>query len=886
MKNRIVSMSLAVMLALSVGLIGCGGEGVPEVTEYTLTISSAEGGSVTGPGEGTFAYDEGEKVNLVAKPDEDCQFVNWTGDIGEIADAEDATTTIAMNADYVITANFEQVNAEELFAGGDGTEGDPYRLVNWCHLNNVRYFLSAHYMLMNDLDSATAGYEELASATANGGKGWETIGSVFVDPLFSLDIIDPVDSFTGSLDGQGHDVGDLFIDRAGEDGVGLFGCVVEAVIKNIGVVNAEVTGHICVGALLGAVFWGSTVNNSYSSGNVTGGAFVGGLIGQNSATVSNSHFSGNVTGENQYVGGLVGGSGGIVNSSYSTGTVTGESVVGGLSGGNWLSVSNCYSTGDVIGEAIVGGLVGLNHVGTVSHSYSTGTVTGEWNVGGLVGEHHDGTVSNSHYSYGEVLINGRNMITVGALSEEDFDKWVRNDRFLDINERLSQQDGYYLINSASDLKQLLAFGQDGLLKFRLTNDLNLDDEPDFYIPYLAGEFDGDGHKISNLNLSLDLLSQVGLFGYLASGGVVTGLGVENVNITGNGYVGSLVGENDGSVRDSYSIGKVAGCCSVGGLVGWVGWRGGTVINSYYNYDETLINNDRGVITIGALFNEDFNQWLANGRFLDVNQRLTQEDGCYVISDVSDFKQLLAFGQNASLRFRLKSDLNLDNELNFYVPYLAGEFDGNGHEISNLKLDYDFVAQAGLFGYVASGGKISEVGVKNVDVAGHQEVGGLVGGNAGTLNNSYSTGSVTGDGYVGGLVGWNYGAVSNSYSTCSATGNGAAGGLVGCNYDVMEPGMIINSYSKGSVTGNGAAGGLVGHGGSTASNSFWDTQTSGQSTSAGGTGKTTAEMKDTTTLSGAGWNVVAVAAPNIRNPSYIWNIVDGQTYPFLSWQPIS
>ena len=68
-----------------------------------------------------------------------------------------------------------------------------------------------------------------------------------------------------------------------------------------------------------------------------------------------------------------------------------------------------------------------------------------------------------------------------------------------------------------------------------------------------------------------------------------------------------------------------------------------------------------------------------------------------------------------------------------------------------------------------------------------------------------------------------------------------------------------------------------------SNSFWDIQTSGQATSDGGTGKNTTEMQDFTTFSGAGWDIIAVANSGTRNPSYIWNIVDGVTYPFLSWQ---
>ena len=72
---------------------------------------------------------------------------------------------------------------------------------------------------------------------------------------------------------------------------------------------------------------------------------------------------------------------------------------------------------------------------------------------------------------------------------------------------------------------------------------------------------------------------------------------------------------------------------------------------------------------------------------------------------------------------------------------------------------------------------------------------------------------------------------------------------------------------------------------TVSTSFWDTQTSGQTTLDGGTGKTTAQMKSITTFSDAGWNVIAVDNAGTRNPAYTWNIVDTQTYPFLSWQPI-
>jgi hypothetical protein len=151
-----------------------------------------------------------------------------------------------------------------------------------------------------------------------------------------------------------------------------------------------------------------------------------------------------------------------------------------------------------------------------------------------------------------------------------------------------------------------------------------------------------------------------------------------------------------------------------------------------------------------------------------------------------------------------------------------------------------------------------------------------------VSNCYFSGDITGDSYVGGLVGVNEGGtVSDSYSTGGVTGDWRVGGLVALN----NGGTVSNSYSSGSVTGTSHVGGLVGtNDRGTVSQSFWDVQTSGQTGSAAGAGKTTAKMRNIATFSGAGWNIVAVANADARNLSYIWNMVDGESYPSLSWQP--
>lgn len=86
--------------ALVAAMVGC----APD--QGSLTVSSTEGGEVIIPGEGTFAYDAGTVVDLVAVAEVGYYFVNWSGDVGTVADIFAATTTVTMNAHYSIMANF------------------------------------------------------------------------------------------------------------------------------------------------------------------------------------------------------------------------------------------------------------------------------------------------------------------------------------------------------------------------------------------------------------------------------------------------------------------------------------------------------------------------------------------------------------------------------------------------------------------------------------------------------------------------------------------------------------------------------------------------------------------------------------------------------------
>jgi len=304
--------------------------------------------------------------------------------------------------------------AAALMAGMVGCQTAPLSVEvwNWHDLDAIRNSLGAACVLMVNLDSTSEGYNELASQTANQGRGWEPIGT-------------QDKPFTGTFDGQGFEISDLSIGRVDTGHVGLFGFVGEkGTVKNVGVVNAYVVGQYCVGGLVG-INWGA-VSNSHSDGSVSGSDQVGGLVGGNGGSVSNSYSTGFVTGE-RHVGGLAGASTGPVSNSYFTGSVSGESRVGGLLGGmsgaalsncyfdgivsgssdqvgglvgyNYGTVSKCCSGGDVTGDSYTGGLVGFNR-DAVTDSYSSANVTGRWLVGGLVGQNR-GTVSKS-YSAGAV----------------------------------------------------------------------------------------------------------------------------------------------------------------------------------------------------------------------------------------------------------------------------------------------------------------------------------------------------------------------------------------------------------------------------------------------------------------------------------------------------
>ena len=179
------------------------------------------------------------------------------------------------------------------------------------------------------------------------------------------------------------------------------------------------------------------------------------------------------------------------------------------------------------------------------------------------------------------------------------------------------------------------------------------------------------------------------------------------------------------------------------------------------------------------------------------------------------------------------DCGADNDCNTTIdnrPF-AATFNGNGFEIRNLYINKSNQSNVGLFGYAGTSILIKSLGVVNTYVKGKDFVGGLLGyQQAGSIINSYASGSVSGSNNIGGLVGYQQaGSVTNSYVSGSVSGSTRTGGLVG-----ESIGSITNSYTSGSVSGVNQTGGLVGfQSGGSITNSYASGSVSGTNNYTGG-----------------------------------------------------
>jgi filamentous hemagglutinin family protein len=540
-------------------------------------------------------------------------------------------------------------------------------------LQGINGGLNGRYVLGADIDATiTSGWNTSAGFVPIGGSST---------------------MFSGSFDGLGHTVSNLTINRSSTVYVGLFGYTGNgSVIRNVGLVGGSVTGGSYVGGLVGyntgsisnAYATGSvtgnsnagglvgtnlngSISNAYASGSVTGNSQVGGLVGDNIGTINNVYASGSVTGSDNFVGGLVGVNKGTIGNAYASGSVTVRgSFVGGLVGLNDGTIGNAYASGSVTGITYVGGLVGFN-VGTIGNAYAGGIVTGSSGVGGLAGL-NGGTVTNSYWditttgqasSAGGTGFTDANAFAQSTYSGFDFGAtwWMSNG-----NTRPFLRSEYSTtINNAHQL-QLVAMNLGA--SYTLGSNIDM----------------AELSRASGMWNTATGFAPIGDNSTMFSGSF-DGLGHTVSNLTINrsstGYVGLFGYTGNGSVIRNVGLvgGSVTGSSYVGGLVGY---NTGSISNAY-----------------------------ATGSVVGSND----------------------------------------------VGGLVGENDSNG-SINNA---------------YASG-----------SVTGNSYVGGLVGQSDGSISNAYATSSVVGSNDVGGLVGVNFrGTITASFwlNSISTTGIGSQGGTI-------------------------------------------------------------------------------------------------------------
>ncbi len=651
----------------------------------------------------------------------------------------------------------------------------------------------------------------------------------------------PIPWFAGTFDGNGMTI--LHTQIEGVDFPALFGQLAPgAEVKDLGVVDVNITASDV--ALVGGLAGGNagTLTRCYSSGRVAGDyLIVGGLVGENLGALAQCYSTCVVDG-NQAVGGLVGHSQGSLTRCYSTGAVNGRSGVGGLVGSNEGRVAECYSRSSCAGEGGVGGLAASNS-GELTDCYSTGAVRSSYNGGGLLGG-NDGGVLRC-YSTGP--ISGRDMTgglvayNASAVTACFWDTQTsgfvvsaggqgrttaelqRAATFLGWG--ACDEEGVWVIDEGKDYPRLRWEGASGrALPTTMLADLLQGDgtaENPFQI-HTAAELNTIGLFPCEWSKHYRLMADIDLSACTGTQFNMLGTDLHHAFtgvFDGNGH--AISGFTCETQAWAYLAG-LFGCVDAPAEIRDVRLVAPTVHARWGNDVGALASSLRGGTII----------------------RCRVEGGTVTGSGTTG--GLVGSNWDGTIAYcRVTATIDGGNQTGGVVGW----------------------NRADVTGCLADG-----------RVWGGDCTGGVVGRNEGLIRACCATALVAGVDFVGGLTGLHEdGTMANCYSTAPVNGWRRVGGLTGLN-----AGRISACYSAGTVVGDITVGGLIGdvREGSV-SDAFWDIEASGQAGSAGGAGKTTAQMRTAATFLDPGWDFAGETANGTQD---IWWIREGQDYPRLWWEP--
>ena len=280
----------------------------------------------------------------------------------------------------------------------------------------------------------------------------------------------------------------------------------------------------------------------------------------------------------------------------------------------------------------------------------------------------------------------------------------------------------------------------------------------------CGVFNGDGYAVCGIYINTRNAIQ-GLFG-INRHSVIANLGVAESYIYADSYwVGGVVGCNYGTVTNCYNTGSVvASGDNVGGVVGF---SDGTVTDCYNVGSVTGKENVGGVVGY-------------NG---------------YGTSAVTDC-------YNTG---RVNGNRNVGGVIGF-----------NCSSITECYNTGNITGSNGVGGVIGGSNSSITDCYNTGSVTGRYHVGGVVGsvvrkdGSNSHVTDCYNEGSITGDESVGGVAGYNLGTVTDCYNISIVNGNERVGGVVGYNDSFVDEGTITNCYNTGSITGSNGVGGVVGY----------------------------------------------------------------------------
>ncbi|MFO7618756.1 MAG: Ig-like domain-containing protein [Thermoplasmata archaeon] len=332
----------------------------------------------------------------------------------------------------------------------------------------------------------------------------------------------------------------------------------------------------------------------------------------------------------------------------------------------------------------------------------------------------------------------------------------------------------------------------------------------------TGSFDGRNHTISNLFMNRTG-GLKGMFGMISGTGKVTNVTLLGFNITGTGnYVGTLAGDNKGSVRWVNADGKVRALGLFSTAGGLIGTNSGMVSDCFSSGDvQTDLSNAGGLIgytnshvtNCSSSANATAGSHNAGGLIGRCVGNSLQITNCHATGTAT--AAMYAGGLVGENFDSIISYCSASGSVNTTGMGTAGGLVGtSGGTIAFCSASGFVQGFASLGGLVGdnSGTLIDSNATGPVSTLTANTVGGAVGYNGGSVSRCHAFGDVTGANYVGGLTGSNAGSIANCSATGAIVGGNYVGGLVGLNHVGFS---VVYSFSTGNASGTLEVGGLVG-----------------------------------------------------------------------------